>query len=41
MMSEKLALHNAYGFLVVYSDGRGENFLDLLDDCTAFEISAF
>ena len=52
-MSEKLTLHNgahSFSFLVlsqkrsfavVHSDSRGESFLDLLDDCTAFEISTF
>ena len=53
VMSEKLTLHNgahSFSFLVlsqkrsfavVHSDSRGESFLDLLDDCTAFEISTF
>ena len=51
--SEKFKLYNgvhSFSFLVlsrkrsftaVYSDGRGQSFLDLLDDCTAFEISTF
>ena len=52
-MSEKFSLRNGAhkilflvlsrkrSFTVVYSDGRGESFLDLLNDCTAFEMSTF
>ena len=53
VMPEKFTLHNGAhrfsflvlswksSFTVVYSDRRGESFLDLLNDCTAFEISTF